>query len=78
MNNFLGMKIFCGYFFGSSQNWIIIRGHLIYAFQGLFLRSRYRIGDTFGGCLNFKYFLGVLEIHNIFGVNGGCWARAYV
>ena len=34
-------------FLGSSQNWAILRGHF-YAFKGLFLRSRYRMGDLFG------------------------------
>ena len=53
-------------FLGSSQNWIIFSGH----------KSRYIIGDIFHfGCQNFKYFLGVLEIPDIFwGVNGRCWA----
>ena len=32
----------------------------------------------FWGCLNFKYLFGVLEILDIFLVNGRCWARAYV
>ena len=36
-------------FLGSSQNWTIYRGHF-YAFPGLFLRSRYRMGDILGGC----------------------------
>ena len=34
-------------FLGSSQNWTILRGHF-YAFKGLFLRSRYRMGVFFG------------------------------
>ena len=33
-----------GCLFGSSQNWTIFRGHFS-AFKGLFLRSRYRMGD---------------------------------
>ena len=33
-------------FGGSSQNWTILRGHF-YAFYGLFLRSRYKMGDIF-------------------------------
>ena len=52
-------------FLGVIANWTIFRGHL-YAFYGLFLRSRYRMGDLFFGLLNFKYFLGVLEIPDIF------------
>ena len=64
-------------FWGSSQNWAISRGHF-YAFQGLFLRSMYRIGDIFG-VAKIRIFFGVLEIPDIyFGVNGRCLARAYV
>ena len=37
-------------------------------FRGGFLWSRYRNWDIFLDCLNFKYFLGVLEIPDIFGV----------
>ena len=42
-----------------------IKGHF-YAFQGLFLKSRYRMGYILLGCLNFKYFFEVLEIPDIF------------
>ena len=49
MNIFGGMKIFLDIFWGLAQNWTIFRGHL-YAFKGFFLRSRYRMGDIFGGC----------------------------
>ena len=32
------------------------------------------MGDILGACLNFKYFLGVLEIpDNFFGGGGGGW-----
>ena len=62
---------------GASQNWAIFRGHF-YAFYCLFLRSRYRMEDIFG-LLKYRIFLGVLKIPDIdFGVNGRCWARAYV
>ena len=44
-------------FGGSSQNWTIFRGHF-YAFFGLFLRSRYKMGDIFW----------VAKISNIFWV----------
>ena len=45
----------------------------------LLLRSRYKIGDIFGGLLNLQIFLGVLEIPIILGgVNGRCWVRANV
>ena len=48
INSFWGIKILCIYFLGSPQNWTIFRGHF-YAFQGLILRSRYRIEDIFWG-----------------------------
>ena len=55
-------------FLGSSQNWTIFRDHF-YAFFGLFLRST--VGTEWGyfffGFLNLKYFIGVLEIPDIFG-----------
>ena len=47
--NFLGMNILWIFFFGSPQNWTIFRGRF-YAFYGIFLRSRYRMGDIFWGC----------------------------
>ena len=62
---------------GSSQSRTIFRGHF-YAFYGLFLRSRYRMGDIFG-VAKISNILGVFEISVIlFWVNGRCWARAYV
>ena len=81
-NEYFLVFIFFGYFWWSSQNWTIFRGHF-YAFYGLFLRSRYRIGDTFWSCKNLKYFLrggGGLKflIFWRWEVNGRCWARAYV
>ena len=51
---------------GSSQNWNIFKGHF-YAFYGLFLRLRYRMGifvwvakisNIFLGWLKFLIFLG--------------------
>ena len=44
-----GYEDFLDIFGGSSQNWAIFRGHF-YAFYGIFLRVRYRMGDTFWGC----------------------------
>ena len=64
MNIFGGMKILW-IFLGSLQNWTILRGHF-YAFQGLFLRSRYRMG-IFLGLLKIKIFFGVFEIPDMFG-----------
>ena len=80
MNIFGGMKFLWIYFWGSSQNWTIFRGHFC-AFYGLFLRSRYRIRICFWVAKISNIFWGV-EIPDIFlrggGVNGRCWARAYV
>ena len=45
---FGGYEDFVDIFLGSPQNWTIFRGHF-YAFYGLFLRSRYRMGDNFSG-----------------------------
>ena len=40
--------------------------------------ARYRIGDIFG-VAKISNIFGVLEIpDSYFGVNGRCWARAYV
>ena len=60
-----GYEDFVDIFGGSSQNWAIFKGHL-YAFLGIFLNSRYRMGDIFGvakisnivlGCLNILIFI---------------------
>ena len=46
---------------------------------GSLLRSRYRMRIFFWGRYFFKYCFGVLKIPDIFwGVDGICWARAYV
>ena len=87
--------------------WIFLGGHhkirlylgvifilFIYAFWGLFLRSRYRMGVFLGVAKisnilgGFLKFLGVFLFFFFFmfffffwgggGVNGRCWARAYV
>ena len=65
MNIFWGMKILWIFFWFITK--LDYRGHF-YAFQGLFLRSRYRMGDIFwvakisfflwGGCLKFLIFFG--------------------
>ena len=56
--------------------WIFLGGHhkiglylvvISMHFRVFFFRSRYKIGDIFGGCQNFKYFFGVFEIPDIFG-----------
>ena len=50
----------------------MFKGHF-YAFLGLFLRSRYRMG-VFWGVAKFQIFLGVLEISVFFCFSffGGC------
>ena len=59
-NIFGGYDDFVDIFWGSSQNRTIFRGHF-YAFQGLFLRSMYRMGDIFWGLLKSKIFFGVID-----------------
>ena len=75
MNIFLGYEDFVDIFLGSSQNWASLR--VISKHFRVFLRSRYKIG-IFLGLLKFQIFFGVLEIPDIFWVNGRCWVRAYV
>ena len=68
---------FVDIFLGSLQNWTSFKGHFYAIF---FLRSRYRMGCFFflgGGVLKFHFF-GCLKFLIFFGVNGRCWARAYV
>ena len=74
---FLGYEDFVDIFGGSSQNWTIFRG-LFYAFQGLFLRSRCRMGDIFWVAKISNIFWGCLKFLIFFGVNSRCLARAYV
>ena len=62
-DNFLVLR-FGGYFFGSSQNWAIFRGHF-YAFLGSFLKVQN--GGYFLGWLKFQICLRVLEIPDFFG-----------
>ena len=59
-----GREDFVG-FLGFITNWTIFRGHF-YAFKGLFLRSRYRMGDIFR-LLNFNIFLWCLKFLISFG-----------
>ena len=75
----IGCEDFLDIFWGLLQNWTIYRGHF-YAFKGLFLKSMYRMGGGryYFGLLKFQMFLGVLEIPDIFGVNGRGWTRAYL
>ena len=52
-------------FWGSSQNWTILRGYY-YAFLCLFVKVKVQNGGYFWGCLIFKYLFGVLGIPDIF------------
>ena len=70
LNIFWGMKLLWIFFWGSSQNWTI----------------KVQTGGYFLGCSNFKYLLGCLKCLFFFfwvgvgvgGLNGRCWARAYI
>ena len=65
-------------FFGSSPNWTSFKGFFL-CILGSFLKVNIQNLDIFGGCKNFKYFWGALEISdNFWGVKGRCWVRAYV
>ena len=64
MNIFWGREDFVD-FLGFITNWTIFRGHF-YACKGLFLRSRYRMGDIFW-LLNFNIFLWCLKFLISFG-----------
>ena len=65
INIFWGVKILW-IFFGVITNWTIFRGHF-YAFYGLFLRSRHRMGIFLGVSKTSNIFFRVLEIPDIFG-----------
>ena len=73
-NEFIGGIKFYG-FWGSRKNWTILRGHF-YAFYGLFLRSRYRMGDLLGVVKISNTFLWCLKLRIFFfwgGGGGGEW-----
>ena len=63
---FWGDEDFVDIFGGSTQNWTIFRGHF-YVFKGIFLRSSYRMGDTFWAAKILNIFRA-LEIPDLF-----CW-----
>ena len=81
---FWGYEDFVDIFFGSSQNWTILRGHFyafssqkwtifrghFYAFQGLFLRSWYRMGILFWVAKISNIFLWCLKFLIFFGGEG--------
>ena len=72
------MKILWIFLLGSLQNWTIFRGYF-FCILGSFLKVKVQNGGYFLVLLKFQIFFGVLEIPDIFwGVNGRCWARAYV
>ena len=65
MNIFGGYEDFVDIFLGSSQNWASLRVISMH-FNGLFLRSMYRIGIFLWVAKISKLFFGVLEIPDIF------------
>ena len=73
MNIVWGMKILLIFFWGSSHNWTIFRGHF-----RVFFKVKVQNGGYFFGLLKFQILFGVLEIPVIFffwgGVNSRCWA----
>ena len=78
MNIVLGMKILWIFFWGHLQIGLVLRGFFL-CILGSFLKVNIQNLDIFLGCKNFKYFLGALEISDIFwGVKGRCRVRAYV
>ena len=64
MNIFLGYEDFVDIFWGSSQNWASLR--VISMQFRSFFKVKVQNLDIFFGCLNFKYFFGVLEIPDIY------------
>ena len=60
MNNFFGYEDFVDNFLGTSQNWASLR--VIPIQFRVFFKVKVQNWDIFWGCLNFKYFFGVLEI----------------
>ena len=52
-------------FLGSSPNWTSFKGFFL-CILGSFLKVNIQNLDIFWGCKNFKYFLGALEISDIF------------
>ena len=62
------------YFWGMKILWIFFWGHpkiglvlgVISMYLGSFLKVNVHNQDIFGGCKNFKYFFGVLDIPDIF------------
>ena len=75
---FWGYEDFVDIFWGVITNWTKLRGHF-YVLYGLF-KVNVQKGGIFGVAKISNIFLGCLnEIPDIFlGVNGRCWARAYV
>ena len=69
------------YFFWGYEDFVDIFGghHKNGLYLGvIFLRSRYRMGDIFGVAKISKIFWGAYFFISFVGVNGRCWARAYV
>ena len=73
------------YFWGMKILWIF-RGHhksglylgVIASILGSFLKVNVQNGGIFGVAKISNVFLGCLKFMEFLGVNGRCWARAYV
>ena len=77
MNILLGLKILCMFFWGHHKSGLYLR--VISMHFWVFSLGQCTEMGIFLGWLKFRIFFGVLEIPDIyFGVNGRCWARAYV
>ena len=63
------MKIFWGYFEGSSQNCTLFRGHF-YSLRPSFLKVNVQNGGYLFGFVKLQILFLVLENHDIFGMNG--------
>ena len=88
---FLGFKILNFNIFGGFRKLNIFWGmKILWIFFGIITKLDYQGTDWRGyflGCSNFKYLYGCLKCLNFFlfffggggrGVNGRCWARAYI
>ena len=74
MKIFGGMKIF---FFLVITKLDYIKGSFLFIL-GYFLKVNVQNGGYFGELLKFEIFFWCLKFLIFFGVNGRCWARAYV
>ena len=64
MNIFLGMNIWWVFFWGLPKIGLVLG--VISMYFRVFSSGKYTESGYFWGCKNFKYFLGVLQISDIF------------